>query len=206
MLIIVDSYKKNKVVDWQSLRPLIRCQRDLCGFIKIINDHLNFQNVKFYSNHYQKNKYKNHQYVKLERSSCEILRNSLEEAMTDYGYKLVKDAPIVLDIYLRKYLHVIDTASRDYSGKVFSDIQFDVSVIKDGTLVAKKFISEHSEKKFAPFSQRQDAELLLSDCLSKAVERFVSDTSILNEIKRAYGIEIPEEPLEPELARKRIDR
>lgn len=136
--------------------------------------------------------YNQYQPIQLEVSSCEILKNSLEKAMTDYGYKLVKDAPIAIDVTLRKYLHVCDTWAQDYSGRVFADIQFDVSVRKNGLLLAKKRISGQSEKNFDPFRQFQDAEPLLSDCLSKAVEKIVSDNEVLNAVKKGYVKYIPE--------------
>jgi len=152
-----------------------------------------FLKVSF-ANYWDKSssKYKQHQYIQLDRSSVEIFEVATKEAMERRGYKFAEDANVLLIIEIRKYLCAI-TGSQNTA----IDIELDCSVHENDKIVFKKYFVEHAEKPFGAFRQYQDAELLLSQCLSTTVEKIASNEDILNAIKKSYGKPVNEETTKP---------
>lgn len=130
---------------------------------------------------------KHDQPVKLEKSPQVILKDSIERALTGYGYVVTEDAPVSIDINLMEFLYTCDTRDRL---SVFADIKFHVTVKNSQRVITQGLFSEHTEKSFDAFRQYQDAEPVLSKCLSTIVEDFASDQAILNAVRKGYGIEI----------------
>jgi S1-C subfamily serine protease len=137
-------------------------------------------------------------YVKLQRPSCEIIKQSLNDALNIAGYKIVEDAPISLNVMLLKFLAVSPDTWGPQPHRVTADIELDVAIKKSGIELSRKRISEHVAKEWDAFHQYEDSEVVLSSCLSNVVEKTASDNSILNAVKRGYGIELPEERAESE--------
>lgn len=130
---------------------------------------------------------KPHQPVKLEKSPQVILKNSIERALTGYGYVVTEDAPVSIDINLKEFLYTCDTGDRL---SVFADIKFDATVKNLQRVITQGLFSKHTEKNFDAFRQYQDAETVLSKCLSMIVEEFASDQAIFNAVRKGYGREI----------------
>jgi S1-C subfamily serine protease len=124
-------------------------------------------------------------HYELPSSSREIVEQALIQAMQDYGCVLSEDAPITIDVTLRKFLYF---ENNQKEGHIFTaDIQLDVIVKKSNQLFAKKRISTKIDKKFDLFRFHEQPESTLSLCLSNVVENVASDLEITNGIKRAYG-------------------
>lgn len=130
---------------------------------------------------------KHDQPVKLEKSPQAILKDSIERALTGYGYVVTEDAPMSIDINLMEFLYTCDTTDQFF---VSADIKFDVTVKNLQRIITQGLFSEHTKKNFDGFRQLQDAEPLLSKCLSTIVEDFASDKAILNAVRKGYGKEI----------------
>lgn len=130
-----------------------------------------------------------HQIIKLEKSPRVILEESLETALTRYGYVVREDASVKIDINLKEFLYTCDTTERLF---VYADIEFDVTVKNQQVVLTQGSFSKRAEKHFDGFRQLQDAEPVLGECVSRIVEEFVSDRAILNAVRIGYGVEIPD--------------
>jgi len=137
-------------------------------------------------------KYNQYQFIQLDRSSIEIFKSSIEEAMGRCGYKFSEDANIILALEIRKFFCDDSVVSR-----IFADIELDLSIQKNEGVIFRKYFTEHSEKPFDGFRQYQDAELLLSWCLSTTVEKIASNKEVLNAVKRSYGKTVAEKTTRP---------
>ncbi len=147
-----------------------------------------------FANYWDKSssKYKKSQYLQLDHSSIEIFKSSIEEALGRCGYKFSEDANIILVLELRKFLCSI---TGNQSNK--ADIELDFSIQNNEEVIFKKYFTEHIEKQFKAFQQYQDAELLLSRCLSTTVEKIASNEEVLKAVKISYGKLVPEETTKP---------
>ena len=125
--------------------------------------------------------------VKLEKSPRVILKDSIEKALTRYGYVVKENAPVSMYINLMKFLYICDSWKQLF---VFADIKFNVIVKNSQGIITQGLFSERAQKDFDSFRQYQDAETVLSNCLSTVVEEFVSDRAILNAVRKGYGAEI----------------
>ena len=152
-----------------------------------------FLKVSF-ANYWDKSstKYKQHQYIQLDRSSVEIFESSIKEAMVRGGYRFSEDTNVILVVEIRKFFCDDSVVSR-----IFADIELDFSIQKNEGVIFRKYFTEHSEKPFDGFRQYQDAKLLLSQCLSTTVEKIASNEDILNAIKKSYGKPVNGETTKP---------
>jgi uncharacterized lipoprotein YajG len=128
---------------------------------------------------------KSGQPVRLEKSPHIILKDSIEKALIRYGYVVKENAPVSMDINLIKFLYICDTGKQLF---VFADIKFNVIVKNPQGTITQGLFSKRARKDFDAFRQHQDAETVLSDCLSTVVEEFVSDQAISDAVRKGYAM------------------
>lgn len=127
----------------------------------------------------------------LEPSSREIVERSLRKAMESSDYLLADDASVVVNVAVREFIWRVNKTSGDviyWFGRMFSytvDIKLDVSVTGYDRTFLEKTFAETVERK-ATFSNLYKKESMFSECLSKIVEKIVSDYNVIMAIKRCY--------------------
>jgi uncharacterized lipoprotein YajG len=123
--------------------------------------------------------------IKLEPSSREIIEQSLIKAMDTSGYLLSEDAPTVMDVAVKEFIWRFNHYAIIFGQSFTVDIKLEVTVKKNDRILIKKTIAETVERK-PPISHLGQEESMLSECLTKAVERLISDHNIIAAIRRGY--------------------
>jgi uncharacterized lipoprotein YajG len=121
----------------------------------------------------------------LEPSSREIIERSLKEAMDTSGYLLSEDAPIIMDVSVKEFIWRFNHYAIMFGQSFTADIKLEVVVKNDIKIFIKKTIAETVERK-PPISHMGEEESMLSECLTKTVEKLISDYNIITAIKRGY--------------------
>jgi uncharacterized lipoprotein YajG len=113
--------------------------------------------------------------------SQEIVSRSLKQAMTSSGYILRDNARIVIDVIVQDFIYCI------HSDPVHStvNIKLGVSVMKDGDTLLRKTIAEEVKRKPGGASIRE-LEEMFSECLSRIVEKVVSDYNVTAAVKNGH--------------------
>lgn len=123
--------------------------------------------------------------IKLEPSSREIIEQSLIKAMDTSGYLLSDDAPTVMDVAVKEFIWCFNHYAIIFGQSFTADIKLEVIVKKNDRILIKKTIAETVERK-PPISHLGQEESMLSECLTKAVEKLISDHNIIAAIRRGY--------------------
>ena len=123
--------------------------------------------------------------IKLEPSSRELIEQSLLKAMGTSGYLLSEDAPIVMDVSVKEFIWRFNHYAIAFGQSFTADIKLEVVVKKNDKIFIKKTIAETVERK-PPISHMGQDESMLSECLTKTVEKLISDHNIIAAIKRGY--------------------
>ena len=116
--------------------------------------------------------------VMLYRSGREIVRDAFSEGLSEAGYLLAEDAPVVYSVALHDF-----TASFDpIPGKATSHVLMAVTIRRDGKSVASRSITGASE--FSVFmTTAEDAMSRAAGlALTDAVERVIADTELARAI------------------------
>ena len=104
----------------------------------------------------------------------DIVKGALSDSFLNAGYKVTDQIEgIKLRFKLNKFLYTLDTWKNGPIG--IADIALTVSVGKNGQSCFTKKFYDRSDKPFDAFHQIEDAEPVLSKCLSKIVEDVVMD-------------------------------
>ena len=135
----------------------------------------------------------------LTRLPKDIVKDALTETFSNAGYKITEQKNVVtVKVEINKFRYTLDTWKYK---KPFAQISVTVVVAKgDGCYFTKEFHAR-SEKPVDVFRQIEDAEPVLSKCLSTIVEDIALDGKLKLAIFKAYGIalvskEIPKPPIE----------
>lgn len=118
-----------------------------------------------------------YQTVKLARPSKEIVQSAFDEGFKRCGFTLNDNAYVVANITLKKFLCTI-SGSKDNEAV----IEFDLSLKENDTIIYHKSISETYRQKFNAFRQNEDAEPLLSKCLTMAIDNTLASPEFTNQI------------------------
>jgi len=129
--------------------------------------------------------------IELVKPPQTILRDSLLRVLNEYGYAVTHDAPTTIEVNLTEFLYTAD------GDPVFANIKLNASIKNSQRVFTRRHFVEYTEKKLDSFRQYQDAEPVLSKCLSKIVERFTSDKEILKALRISYGKPTSEETTKP---------
>jgi uncharacterized lipoprotein YajG len=124
---------------------------------------------------------------KLEPSSREIIEQSLLRAMGTSGYLIREDAPIVMDVSVKEFIWRYNSYAIAFGQSFTADIKLEVVVKKNDKIFIKKTIAETVERKpaISNMGKEQD-ESMLSECLTKTIEKLISDYNIITAIKKGY--------------------
>jgi len=123
--------------------------------------------------------------IQLEPSSREIIEQSLIKAMDTSGYLLSEDAPTVMDVAVKEFIWCFNHYAIIFGQSFTADIKLEVIVKKSDRILIKKTIAETVERE-PPISHLGQEESMLSECLTKAVEKLISDHNIIAAIRRGY--------------------
>lgn len=123
--------------------------------------------------------------IELEPSSREIIERSLLRAMGTSDYLIREDAPIVMDVSVKEFIWRFNHYAMAFGQSFTADIKLEVAVKKNDRIFIKKTIAETVERK-PPISHMGQDENMLSECLTKTVEKLISDNNIIAAIRRAY--------------------
>jgi uncharacterized lipoprotein YajG len=123
--------------------------------------------------------------VILEPSSREIIERSLLKAMGASGYSVKDNVPIVMDVYVKEFVWCFNHYAIIFGQSFTADIKVEVVVKKNDKIFIKKTIAETVERK-SPIANMGQEEKMLSECLTKVVEKLISDYNIIEAIRRAY--------------------
>jgi S1-C subfamily serine protease len=145
----------------------------------------------------------------------DIVKEALSDSFLNAGYKDSNQTEdITLRFKLNKFLYTFDTWK--YKDP-FAEISLKVLVEKNGQCCFTKEFFCHSDKPVNLFRQIEDAEPVLSKCLSKMVEDVAMDEELKLAIFKAYGVtakvkedlkqpvETPKQPAESPRPPKNID-
>jgi len=125
--------------------------------------------------------------LRLRRSPGNILREGFTDALQTAGCQVFPDSSVVFDVRIRRFL-AIDRENN--TNTIKSDIALDVSVMHQGSVLARKSIFETKTEKNNLFKAWQDSvPTILNDSLSRAIEKAVWDPEILLAIERANGLD-----------------
>ena len=122
---------------------------------------------------------------KLEPGSREIIEQSLIRAMGTSGYLIREDAPIVMDVSVKEFVWRFNHYAIAFGQSFTADIKLEVVVKRNDKIFIKKTIAETVERK-PPISHMGQDESMLSECLTKTIEKLISDYNIITAIKRGY--------------------
>lgn len=125
--------------------------------------------------------------TQLEPSSREIIEQSLRKAMETSGYLLNEDALVIIDVAVREFIWCFNHYAIVFGQSLSADIKLEVMVKKQDRILLRKVIAERVERS-PPISNLGKDEEMLSECLTKVVEKLISDHNIIAAIKRGYEI------------------
>jgi len=125
--------------------------------------------------------------TKLEPSSREIIEKSLLAAMNTSGYSLNANSPIILDVSVKKFIWQWNHNIFSYDHSFTAEIELEVTVKGSDKIFIKKAIAETVERK-PPLCRMGQDEDMLSECLTKTVEKLISDYNIITAIRRGYQV------------------
>ncbi|RPJ78978.1 MAG: hypothetical protein EHM20_02600 [Alphaproteobacteria bacterium] len=115
--------------------------------------------------------------VQLGKPSKEIIQTAFGEGFKQCGFTLNDDACVVADISIEKFFCTV-SGGKDNE----AIIEADLSLREDDKTIYHKHISETYKQKFDAFRQMEDAEPLLSKCLSMAIDKALTDPEFAREI------------------------
>jgi uncharacterized lipoprotein YajG len=126
---------------------------------------------------------------RLEPSSRAIIERSLKKAMSSSGYLLKEDAPVIIDVNVREFIWCYNHYALAFGQSLSADIKLEVMVKKQDRILLRKVIAERVERSppITNLGKDKDEEML-SECLTKVVEKLISDHNIIAAIKRCYEI------------------
>ncbi|MCK5602570.1 hypothetical protein KAR91_11890, partial [Candidatus Pacearchaeota archaeon] len=116
-------------------------------------------------------------YIQLERSSKEIIQTAFGEGFRRGGFTLDKKACVVANISVEKFFCTISGAEDNEAV-----IELDLSLKENGKTIYHKHILETYRQKFNAFRQNEDAESLLSECLTMGINKTLGNTEFANQI------------------------
>jgi S1-C subfamily serine protease len=149
-------------------------------------------------------KYRDFQYVKLEKETSQILESAINKSLAKYGFLIQDTANVKIQIELQKLLYTSNTwdSSNYIDGVPFdcADIKFKLTITDNDNIVKKTHIARTVACKFDAFHQYQSIEPGLSKCLSQAVEDLVRN--LKSSIRTVYNPEL----LEKEIGNERDQR
>lgn len=124
---------------------------------------------------------------RLEPSSRQIIEQSLREAMRSSGYLLKEDALVIIDVAVREFIWSYNFYNWGFTQSLTADIKLEVMVKKQDKILIKKFVAESVERPptISNLGKDKDEEML-SECLTKVVEKLISDNNIIAAIKNGY--------------------
>ena len=122
---------------------------------------------------------------KLARSPSEILKNGFTRAMQTCGYDLRREAPIIYEVGIKRFLAIQkqdDITQRSY----MTDIILDISIKKDGQIIAREVIYEEAEDTMGLLESMGDVvPRILSKSLSQAIESALSNKDLITAITQS---------------------
>lgn len=121
--------------------------------------------------------------VELEPSSQEILYLGLRQAMTSSGYLLCDDAAVIVDVTVLDFAYRLHARAHPPYSEV--NIELGISVAKDRETLLRKVIAERTVGNVGNEGPHK-WEQMFSDCLSKTVEKVVSDYNVISAVKMGY--------------------
>jgi len=103
------------------------------------------------------------------------------------GYLISEDAPIVMDVSIKEFIWRYNHYALAFGQSFTADIKLEVVVKKNDKIFIKKTIAETVERKptISNMGKEKD-ERMLSECLTKTVEKLISDNNIIAAIRRGY--------------------
>jgi formylglycine-generating enzyme required for sulfatase activity len=132
-------------------------------------------------------KFNGNQKLFLTSKPKDIVQGALSDSFLNAGYEVSDQAEgIKLRFKLEKFLYTVDTLK--YGMIVFAEITLKVSVEKNEQSCFAKDFYGRSDKPFDAFRQVEDAEPVLSQCLSKIAEEAAMDGELKLAIFKACGI------------------
>lgn len=129
--------------------------------------------------------------VKLEKTPKQIVEENLLIVLNEYGYMVKDDAPTTIEVNLTKFLYTVE------GDPTFANIELNVAIQNSQRVFARRNFDEYTEKELDAFHQYQDAEPVLSICLSRILEKLAADKAIPDAIKKSYGKNVAVEDTRP---------